>query len=1144
MTLRSDRRTVIDAVTLGPFVLDVRIGRGGMGEVWRARHRGRDLAVAIKVLTATGSRDPMFVESFRNEVRAAASLEHPHVATVLDYGSVPQEAAEKSRGQLVAGTPYLSMELVEGGTLAEQMGTLPWPEIERLLRGLLDALAHAHARGVIHRDLKLSNVLYDPGSGLFRLTDFGIAHAMAATGDPFRWGTPAYLPPEQLLGRWWEYGPWTDLYALGCCAFALVAGERAFPDAVSGDARRRRLPPLRPRMEVPKGFETWLQQLCEPEPEARYQLAADAAWVLHQICRTFAPSLVARSQAPATGERADTTTTLVFEPLDPADEETIVTVAPVERRAPPMPVEWRRPAPRTAARLAGGGLGLFGLRRIPMIGRIEERTALWNALRQVREQGRARAVVVRGPAGCGKSRLVDWLAERALEVGAATVLRAIHTPMGGSDEGVRGMVSRYLRLSGLSDVQVRQRVVAAIGSGSSDSAADLLSLVRPAATGSFPPGAGASRHAAALRFDAHLARPRPVVIVLDDVQWGLDALEFAAGQLAAEHRNAPVLVLLLARDEVLAAQALERSLLGEIEQRGDTARIELGPLSAEAHHQLVEELVGLERGLARIVEERTAGNPMFAVHLVGDWVGRGILVPGPRGYVLRRGAAVSLPDDMFATWAQRIDGVLAERAPSDRTCLELAAILGSRVDAAEWRAACEIAGIRPADDLVDVLLAHRLARSDEAGGTGWVFTHNMLRESLVRQADEAGRTAGHHRTCARVVARGGPGQVERLAGHLLAGGLVDEALDPLARAIEARRRAGDLDRADNLLRSWEEAAASALPPADSRWIAGLRSAAILHRHRDRVDGVRRAGSLLERGVELYSWPASLLADVRYEQGLAALHAGGFARAVEHFRGGLRSARDAGARAALHARIGETLVYIGAFAGAEAEIRTSLQLATEVEDSIAAGEAYIGLATLCLHRGDLDEATRAAARARDTCRQARDGWGLAAAWQAFGEIARQRHSWDEAIHCYRTSAGLWSSLGTESAAVKPELHIALVEVEQGRAAEVSDQLEHFAGRVAHFGHRPLVPVIRFAQLVADAAVGAEGAWDEHAADGADALVETQLLSPDVGWMAEQAGRAARRRDWHSRAREMFDLALAQFARLGRDEDADRVGWAIG
>ena len=177
---------------------------------------------------------------------------------------------------------------------------------------------------------------------------------------------------------------------------------------------------------------------------------------------------------------------------------------------------------------------------------------------------------------------------------------------------------------------------------------------------------------------------------------------------------------------------------------------------------------------------------------------------------------------------------------------------------------------------------------------------------------------------------------------------------------------------------------------------------------------------------------------------------------------------------------------------------------------------------------------------------RTGWGLAAAWQMFGEIARQRHSWDEAIHCYRTSAGLWSSLGTVSAVVRPELHIAFVEVERGGAAEVAPHArERSRMRARQHGRWPLVAVIRLAQLAADAAAAADDGWDVHCA-GSERTSWSRPSSCRRTWPGRPSrpGRAARRCGWHGRARDVFDLALAQFTRLGRDEDADRVGWGAG
>ncbi|HHO51982.1 MAG TPA: hypothetical protein ENK18_14140 [Deltaproteobacteria bacterium] len=1125
-----------------------------MGEVWRARHRTERVRVAVKVLTAKGSSRPMFVESFRNEVRAVAALEHPHIAMVLDYGSVPKVASDASRGRLVAGTPYLSMELVEGHTLADHMGTLEWPEIERILQCLLDALAHAHARGVIHRDLKLSNVLYDPASGAIKLTDFGIAHAMAATGDPFRWGTPAYMPPEQLLGRWWDYGPWTDLYSLGCCGFALATGERPFPDDVDPSAATRHLPPMQPRMAVPVGFEEWLRGLTEPEPGTRFQLAADAAWALQRVTETpramdhldKAFEQVSRSSGPAT------TIALAFDLLDeaPPEGETPGSKAPIRARVPPMPSRWRPPRRMTrSTQLLGAGLGLYGLRRIPMVGRTRERGELWSELRAARASGRARVVVVHGPAGSGKTRLGEWLCERANEVGAAAVMRATHSPDGGPSDGLGGMVSRYLRTGGLGPAQILERIVTALRAGGEPedwSVRGLLELVAPGAEEGQAFSSPAERHAVVRRFVESQAKHRPVLLFVDDVQWGHDVIEFVLSLLEAQEREpSKVLVVLSARDEALAERAQERAMIDDLLLIPGVVRLTVGPLEPDEHRSLVEELLGLEGALARLVEERTAGNPMFAVQLVGDWVQRRILIPGRQGFQLRDGAQIHLPDDLFAAWAGRIDDLLADRSPSDRHALEIAAVLGQRVDRVEWLAACRARGIEPSEDLVDRLLSRRLASIDETGGAGsWTFAHSMLRESLERQAVEAGRASSHHRACAAMLQTSELPDEERLARHLVRAGALARALDPAVDAIEAACQAGEFDRADALLDLWQEAVDGLeLHEADPRWIRGLKAAAAVHRYKDRPKRMLHTCQRLETGVERHRWPQELLGYVRMQQGRLARMSGQFGQALELFRDGLSYCTDPFTEATLHARMGQTLVSLGAFAGAEAAFRRCLELARSHGDEVGAGDAWVGLGGIALCQGDLDEATRSAARARDAYRAVRHRWGLATTSEMFGEIARHRRSWDEATHCYRTSAEIWRALGTESAALYADFNMTLVEVERGDADRVGHQLEQLSARAHSFGNRSLWATIRLAQLVSDAKDGDEGAWDRHHKDASDALLDTQFLSPDVALTAELAGRAAKSVDWLERSRDALELAIAQWMRLGREEDADRVRWAL-
>ena len=123
---------------LGPFDLQFVIGRGGMGEVWAARHRGQGLPVAVKVLTVEGAREPTFMASFRNEARAMAGLDHPHIAMVYDHGEVGLATEAASDGKLVAGTPYLVMELADQGSLERWRGDMPWSRLRPTLLALLD----------------------------------------------------------------------------------------------------------------------------------------------------------------------------------------------------------------------------------------------------------------------------------------------------------------------------------------------------------------------------------------------------------------------------------------------------------------------------------------------------------------------------------------------------------------------------------------------------------------------------------------------------------------------------------------------------------------------------------------------------------------------------------------------------------------------------------------------------------------------------------------------------------------------------------------------------------------------------------------------------------------------------------------------
>ncbi len=248
------------------------IGHGGMGVVYRARQIGLNREVALKVLLGGAFASATQRERSMVEAESVALLDHPHVVRVFDFGHV-------------AGHPYLAMELLSGGTLAERIktrGPMPGDEAAEMVARLAAAAAHAHSRGVIHRDIKPANVLFG-ADGQPRLADFGLAklarsdQSLSATGDVL--GTAAYMPPEQARGNVREVGTVSDVYALGALLYELLTGRPPFEGESAAVILQKVMTqePRRPRSlnpNVPRDLETICLKCLDKNPAKRYPTAA------------------------------------------------------------------------------------------------------------------------------------------------------------------------------------------------------------------------------------------------------------------------------------------------------------------------------------------------------------------------------------------------------------------------------------------------------------------------------------------------------------------------------------------------------------------------------------------------------------------------------------------------------------------------------------------------------------------------------------------------------------------------------------------------------------------------------------------------------------------------------------------------------
>lgn len=778
------------------------LGSGGMADVFRARDRLLDEQVAVKVVRREVMTTGEFRSRFEREVAVSAAVVHPNLVPVHDLGELPD------------GRPYLALALADAGSLLElRRRNPPWPVLRRLVDQVLAALACLHSRGILHLDVKLSNVLLRrvEGNRLHAwLSDLGLARALARR-EAFQGalaGTLSYMPVEVLLRRYAEIGPPSDLFAVGVLLYRLVAGanpfkENSVPAHINKRYRPPRQLPVRRGLVVPPGLEEIVLNLVQPDPRSRYDLAADVRAALAELPRLSSEAEELSPDPGSPGDRLSAPPTdMVLDDggeLSQERQETFghVTGVPPWNRPSPGPIPFRPPPEPGRGARARASLPLFSLREVPMVGRDAERQRIWDLAREVVVDRRPRALVIRGETGVGKSRLVRSITRPLEEGGYATQVEVSFTEGGGPGDGYAGAVARLLRITDQDPRNTRSRLERWIARDERRrDSQTILEATLLQRWGQPEPDTEPAPPAVAREYLLkHLGRQAWrgfSVLVIEDCHWAASEDDGAALAASVLQLGLPVLVILTARSDRMEWEPVAMSAVRSVMALG-AEEISLERIAPSQMAELVEECLTLEESLAAEVVRRSEGNPLFARELIGQWCQQGALRPDAPGlrppppghevrFVLEAPDEDSIPEDIRALLAGRLSNLVRHTRNAARVgdALDIVGVAGAGVP---WGVLQRAAG-EGLEELVDAgLVVNR---------RGVVAIDHPLMGQLLRERVQGADATRAHVALAEAwseVATDFRGHLE-IGRHLLAAGQHEPAVEPLTIAVEGLRYAG------------------------------------------------------------------------------------------------------------------------------------------------------------------------------------------------------------------------------------------------------------------------------------------------------------------------------------------------------------------
>lgn len=961
---------------VGPFELQRLLGRGGGGEAWAGVHLPTGTEVVLK---RPASGDLQATARLDREIMLSSRLVHPCVVRVLD--------AHRSG---VGREPFLVLARARRGSLAQHdIGRDPSALVQALL-DVLAGLGHLHARGVLHLDVKPSNLFVDEGPEGARVWvgDLGAAilrWASEGTHVHPLAGTSGYMAPEHRAGDRGSLGPWSDLWSLGVTARRL-AGEAA-PDWLEG----------------------WLDGCLAATPRARFRSAAHAAQALRgaapgpcrhalERCSRGASGYVAglAEQLAQTGTRPFVQELRTHE-VGVGDNHDDRASEPREMRGPEpsWPDEHAdeseaRDGEAEASELPPGlGAGAVGVRRPPMVGRKEQCAALEAAWRRA-VSGEHVIVQIEGPSGAGTTRLAEWQADRAQERDGAL---ALEVRLGAGGGGLAGGLRRWAlgpggEATGAGQEHLRRRLSAEGVELRGDLTGELAALLDRQVVPETRLALVLERVVEALR------RRSPVVLLIDGLDEAAGPLTWLEGLLAQLVRQGPHGVLVvITHARPARGVAAEREL--RLEAGVSIERLSVPPLERLDTERLASRLLGFAGPSSQQVAARSAGLPGHLVEHVTAWVQAGVLVSGPGGLALAAGAAPPVPSTLADRVRQRIWEAVEPLGERERRALVASALLGGddgRGVLARVLSSCDLP-----DPPLGALLASELAVRT---GVGWRWTLPGADDALLVPGPEHQALLA---ACASALDRGG-----KLRGEACVriARLRARARDPLA-SLDAMARVVSVDLSPDVARSLAELLTEIGPTiegtAERALVAGLMARMLFERGdhagaRDEADRARAAA-----GAEaLDQVSARRLASAQFQ----ALHTlalmqvtegqtGDEALGLAHEAIGWAGRVSPDDRLAAQLLVGRLLIISGRSNEAIQQLQSWLDESGDASDDTR-WRGWILQADACSNAGLPEQAAAPCQRAIAAMQAAGGHWLLGQAYNTLADIRMRQRRFDEAV----------------------------------------------------------------------------------------------------------------------------------------------------